>query len=204
MNPVSAAPPTAAASTPARYTPAALVERVYWFVIGRCRTVGPAFGLDPDDLAQDVFLKLTKWAGWYDPARVTPTTFAGMVIGSVVGWRMQPRRRRAKAGFVVLQGSVPVGAGETNGIDLAADPLGVDPSDAAAERELIERLPEAVRMLPRKEREAVRRVFGLGRRKAVKQAVIAAAEGVTREAVSARKVKALVKLRAMLDTTGEG
>jgi DNA-directed RNA polymerase specialized sigma24 family protein len=180
---------------------AELVERVRWFVVGRCRRLARIFGFDADDMAQMVLWEVSKRASVWDSTRCGPVLLAKFALRKVLDVHLSKRVRRAERGFVV-------GAGEdADGLPLCeylTDALGSDPADDAGERELVERLPAALAELPAAERAAVESYYGLSGSRPVHDGIIGRQAGITRAGANARRQKALAKLAVLLRTPHKG
>lgn len=175
----------------------AVVRSVERYVRSRCRSIARSTGLDADDLFQETMWKLAKavGSGWYTADRIKPTTLADMCVKAVVHVAARKFRSRERANYVVTAGETPEGLPLC---ELLADALGVDPSDDAAARELVERLPAAMARLPAAEREAVVMYYGVGDSPPVLDRVIARRAGVSRQAAQKRRQQGLARLYTLL------
>lgn len=66
-------------------TAAELVVAVNAWVWQQAHVHGRRLGLDPEDLAQETFLRIIRYAHTYDPAKGTPTTWAAVICARVAG-----------------------------------------------------------------------------------------------------------------------
>jgi RNA polymerase sigma-70 factor (ECF subfamily) len=126
-----------------------LIERHQRAVIQTIhRAIGDAW--EAEDLAQRVFIQVYRSVPRYQPTAKFTTWLFTIVHNTV----FNERRRRARHRADSLEAAADRDDDERGGRQLA-DPRAVDPSDAAAERELQRRIADAIQQLPAAQRTAV-------------------------------------------------
>jgi RNA polymerase sigma-70 factor (ECF subfamily) len=127
-----------------------LVERHQRSVINTIyRAIGDAW--EAEDLAQRVFVQVYRSAPRYRPAaRFTTWLFA--IVHNIIVNEHRRRARHAVQSLDALQ--QPADLGEPGGLPIA-DPRARNPAEAAADRELRQKLRAAIQELPPPQRTAV-------------------------------------------------
>ena len=127
-----------------------LIERHQRSVIGTIyRSIGDAW--EAEDLAQRVFVQVYRSAPRYQPTAKFTTWLFTIVHNTV----LNEHRRRSRHAAESIEAMSELREGEEGGGWQFADSRAADPGRAAAERELRERIQEAIQRLPDAQRTAV-------------------------------------------------
>lgn len=168
--------------------------------------IGTALGIEAEDCVHELIVWVLRAYRRYDPARSKGTTFCALQARnffSFTATKCNAKKRTALKRIDISR----VGADGNEGLGvLAADPLAIDPADAAADGELLGALAEALELLPDRDRELLGEFFGAFGACKVKTSAVVARTGLSRQRVHQLRDRALAKLAgddALRDAAGE-